>query len=151
LPYLEGFAELEWHVGQIAIEVEARPLTIAALTLHPPKALPDLKLTLQPGLRYLMEAWPIDALMKAFLSQSSSDQFTLDREHVRIELRGARGAFGFARLDPADFSFRRALARGASVGAAAETAFQADGAFDLTGAFSRLFAEGLVVAATSSD
>jgi hypothetical protein len=144
LPCLQGFSELEWHVGQVSVAIDDAPLAIAALSLLDATGLPDVTLRLQPGLRYLAPAWPVDELMRMFLSNCAPDSFALHGEQTWLELRGARGEFRFTRLEPAEFSFRRAIAGGATVAVAAETAFQANDAFDLTAAFSRMFADDLV-------
>lgn len=146
LPYLQDFSELEWHIGHVAVAVDAPSLTIAALSSVNAGGLPELQLKLQPGLRYLAPAWPVDELMRLFLSDSAPASLALEREQIGLELRGARGAFGFARLGPAEFSFRRAIADGATIAVAAEGAIQLNAALDLTAAFFRLFAEALVVA-----
>ena len=151
LPYLEDFGELEWHIGQVSVAIEEPPLTIATLSSHDAAELPDLRLDLQPGVRYLAPDWPVDELMRVFLSRSAPDSFTLHRERVWLELRGARGAFDFVRLEPAEFSFRRAVADGASVAIAADVALHVNAAFDITAVFSRMFSERLVTAVAASD
>jgi hypothetical protein len=150
LPYLRDFSELEWHVGHVSVAVDAPSLTIATLSSIDAGGLPDFQLKLQPGLRYLAPAWPVDELMRLFLSDSAPASLALEREQIGLELRGARGAFDFARLGPAEFSFRHAIAGGATIAVAAEGALQLNAAFDLTAAFSRLFAEALVIAVTAS-
>lgn len=151
LPYLEGFSELEWHIGRVAVAVDAPPLQAAALSSFAAATLPDLTLTLQPGVRYLAPAWPVDELIRLFLSNSAPACFALDQQRIWLELRGTRGAFDFSRREPAEFSFRRAIAGGASVAVAAEAAFHADTAFDLTAAFTRMFADNLVIAVTGGN
>ncbi len=151
LPYLQDFSELEWHIGHVSIAVDEPPLTVAALSSLDATVLPDLKLKLQPGVRYLAPAWPVDELMRVFLSKSAPASIALHREQIWLELRGARGAFDFARLEPAEFAFRRAIAGGTTMAIAAEAALHVNAAFDLTAAFSRLFASKLVVAVTAPD
>lgn len=151
LPYLEGFSELEWHIGQVSIAVDEQPRAVAALSSLDASVLPGLKLKLQPGVRYLAPAWPVDELMRVFLSKSAPASVALHREQIWLELRGVRGAFDFTRLEPAEFSFRRAIAGGATVAVAAEAAFVINAAFELTAAFSRMFAENLVTAVAALD
>lgn len=151
LPYLQGFSELEWNIGQVSVALGDPSLTSAALSSIDPAALPDLTLRLQPGIRYLECAWPVDVLMQLFLSGSAPARFALQCEQIWLELHGARGDFDFVRLDPAEFSFRRAVAGGATMAVAAEAAFDTNAAFDLTGAFLRLFASQRVVAMTAPD
>lgn len=151
LPYIRNFAELEWHLGQIAVATDHPPVKLADLTSFDIDQLPDLRLRCQSGLRYLMADWPVDDLMTLFLSDSAPDSLTLDGEELRLELRGARGAFGFSRLSPDDFVFRNAIADGATVGSAAQAALLVNAAFDLAAAFSRPFSGGLVTAVAVAE
>jgi hypothetical protein len=151
LPYIRSFAELELHLGQIAVATDEPAVKLADLTSFDIDQLPDLTLRLQSGLRYLMADWPVDELMKLFLSDAAPDSLALSGEDLRLELRGARGAFGFSRLSTADFAFRNAIADGAAVGLAAQAALLVNAAFDLAAAFSGLFSGGLVTAVAVAE
>jgi hypothetical protein len=148
LPYVRSFGELEWHLGQVAVAVDQSAMPLGDLTSFDIEQLPGLLLRLQSGLRYVSADWPIDDLMKLFLSDSAPDSFCFNEERIWLELRGACGAFNLARLSPDDFAFRRAIAGGAPVGSAARAALQLNAAFDLATAFSRLFADNLVTTVT---
>ena len=148
VPYLRFVGELEWHLGHVALALDAPPLAISALSGIAEDRLPDVTLTLQPGLRYLAAAWPVDELVKLHLSENAPERFRLDAEDVFLEVHGARGRFDIARLDAASFSFRKALARGGSIGAAAEQALETDPLFEPGQALAGLFAAGLVTAAS---
>ena len=63
-PYLCSFAELEWHLGQVAIAVDQPALALDAFSTLEINTLMDTSLMLQAGLRYLHASWPVDGLMK---------------------------------------------------------------------------------------
>ncbi len=145
-PYVRSFSELEWHLGQIAVALEEPAIALGDLASLDSDQLPDLTLQLQPGLRYLRSDWPIDDLMKVFLSDAAPNSFALTSTECRLELRGSRGAFNLSRLPPHDFAFRTSIAEGATVGKAAQAAIAVDATCDIAAAFSRLFSSGLVTA-----
>ena len=148
VPYLPSFAELDWHLGKVAVEVGRPPAAIGSLAGIPPSSLPDLVLSLQPGLHYLQADWPIDELMRVFVTDTAPERLTLAPESVWLEIRGARGDFHFSRLSEADFVFRRSLQKGDTLGASVEPAFGVDATFDPGRALAGLFAAELVVAAS---
>ena len=85
-----------------------------------PDALPDMLLALQPGLHYLNASWPVDELMKLYLTETAPDRLELSPAKVWIEVRGARGEFHLSRLDAAEYIFRKSVLEGHSIGAAAD-------------------------------
>jgi len=89
LPYLSQFAELEWHLGWLALATED-----------------------SPHLRYLHLHWSLDELIGVYLSDSAPDQFSLRHEDVWLEIRGLRGSLELHRLAPDDF-LRRASGQSA--------------------------------------
>lgn len=80
MPYLKTFAELEWHIGHMAI------------------AIPE-----PHAVRYLRSSWPVDELMKLYLTDSAPDRLEFAPCDVFLEIRGARGEFQFDRLPKAEF------------------------------------------------
>ncbi|MBX9777045.1 MAG: DNA-binding domain-containing protein [Xanthobacteraceae bacterium] len=144
LPYLRDFCELEWHLGRAAIAIDEPPVPISVLARFDPGQLAGLMLRFQSGVRYLHAGRPVDELMQIFLSESAPKSFMLTAEPVWLEIRGARGAFEIARMTADEFAFRNILARGAKVEQAARVAIEANASFDITTAFSNLFAQGLV-------
>ncbi len=151
IPYLRSFAELEWHLGHVAIAIDGPPLAVTAFADIEASALPDIRLTLQPGLRYTHAAWPIDDLIKLYLNETNPDRYVFEPASVHLEIRGARGDFRIERLDPANFVFRRALAEGQTIGTAAEQALESDAAFDPGRALTTLVADGLATAFAQSS
>ena len=79
LPFLRDFAELDWHLGRIAVAVD--------------DAAPE-------GVHRLSSSWPVDRLMARFLDPdgAGTDDTPIGPERVWLELRGARGSFTFTRL-----------------------------------------------------
>lgn len=150
VPYLREFAELEWHVGQVAIAVDRPAVGIEEFSKIESDALPDTLLTLQSGLRYLHMSWRIDELMKLYVTETAPERFELSPADVWVELRGARGEFHFSRLDAAEFIFRKSILERRLIGDAAECALDSNAAFDPGRALVALICAGLVVAITRS-
>jgi hypothetical protein len=151
VPYLHSFAELEWHLGQVAISVERPALALEDFSRVETDALMDAGLTLQAGLRYLHASWPVDDLMKLYLSEAAPSEYRLASADVWLEVRGARGELQINRLGAAEFSFCNAILDGQSIGTAAEHALDANAAFDVGGAFTKLVTGGHVIATTPRD
>jgi hypothetical protein len=146
LPYLRSFAELEWRIGVVSIAIEHSSHAFDALAHLGEAVLPDLVLDLQPGLRYLRAEWPVDDLMKLFLTNSAPGEFVFEPADAWLQIRGARGSFDVTRLEPGDFMFREAILDGRSIGEAAERALDATANFDPGRGLASLLAEGLVTA-----
>jgi hypothetical protein len=146
LPYLHGFAELEWHLGHVAVAVSGPALTLEEHWELDVEALVDARFTLQAGLRYIQASWPVDELMKLYLTDTAPDQLSMEQAEVRIELRGARGEFHITRLEPGDFTFRTAVRDGRSLADAADRAIKSNAAFQPGVALAALVADGLVTA-----
>jgi hypothetical protein len=89
LPYLSQFAELEWHLGRLALATED-----------------------SPHVHYLHLDWSLDELIGVYLSNSAPDQFSLRHEDVWLEIKGLRGSLDMHRLALDDF-LRRAKGRSA--------------------------------------
>jgi hypothetical protein len=144
VPYLRMFAALEWHLGYVAVAIDCPGVTIERFSQINVAALPDAILTMQPGLRYLQASWPVDDLMKLYLTDTAPDRLTLHPADVCVEIRGARGAFQINRVDAADCAFRQAAQSGRSIGEAAEAGLEKHTGFDPGQALTSLVADGLV-------
>ena len=141
---LPAFAELEWHVGHVAIAVDQPALTVEEFSKIDPTLLPEMTLTLQHGLRYMAASWPIDELMKLYLTETVPEHLQMEAGDVLLEIHGSRGEFQINRLDAADFVFRSAIAAGATIGDAAESALDANPAFDSGRSLVSLLLSGFV-------
>jgi hypothetical protein len=126
--YLGQFATLDWHLGRLAIAVDATPLT--SLTTCDPERMADGRLTIQPGVEYLRLDWSLDELMGLYLLGQCPEQYTLRSEAVWLEVRGCRGELSMSRLPECDFAFRRAIAAGANLKDATARAIDTDDSFD---------------------
>jgi hypothetical protein len=146
VPYMRWFAEVDWHLGCVAIAVDQPALSLGDVSALDPDSLSDATLTIQPGVRYLQAPWPVDELMQLFLTEKAPDQFQLSPADVRLEIRGARGAFQIGRLDAGALEFRKAIQDGRTIGAAAELALVADADFDAGRCFAKAMTDGLVIA-----
>jgi Putative DNA-binding domain len=144
LPYLQSFAELEWHVAQVSVAVDCEPVTWVEIVQLGADAVLNTRVALQPGLRYLRASWAIDRLMTTYLTGAEPDQFVLAEVTTHIEVRGARGALWIESLNAGTFLFRRALIGGRRLGDAAEIALAGDPAFDAGKALTSMVAAGLV-------
>jgi len=80
LPYLSQFAELEWHLGRLAVATED-----------------------SPHVHYLHLDWSLDELIGVYLTDSAPEAFALRQENVWLELRGLRGTLEMHRLTLDDF------------------------------------------------
>lgn len=146
VPYLQAFADLDWHLGRLAVAGDLPAVTRTSIAAVPPAQLADTTLTIQAGTHYVAASRPIDDLIMLYLADDTSDRIELPDADVWVEVRGARGAFRFARLTPATFAFRVALASGLSIGDSAERAWAVDTSFDPGAALALLVDAGLVVA-----
>ena len=143
LGYLHAFVELEWHIGRASIAADGPAIALPALEAYGDK-IADVAFVLQPSLHYLAAAWPVDELMRLYLSDIAPERYQLSAGEVRLEIGGSRGNFRFDRLEPGDFSFRCALAKGSPLGAAAEQALEVDEGLDVGAALRRFVTSGLV-------
>jgi hypothetical protein len=144
LPYLAQFATIDWHLGRLAIAISCD--AIDSLAQCDPQRIADAQLRLQPGLEFLEVDWSLDELVAFYLSGELPNRYALRREAVWLELRGARGDLSLQRLSSGDFTFRKALAEGATLGDAATAAHDTDQTFTPQAAVSRLLQERLVTA-----
>jgi len=145
VPYLCAFAQLEWNIGHVAIAVDQPALTIEELSEIDPSLLPQMTLTLQHGLRYMAASWPVDELMKLYLTETAPDHLQMEPSDVSLEIRGSSGEFHFNRLDAADFIFRSTIAAGERIADAAERALGTNPAFDFGQSLISLILSGFVI------
>jgi len=144
LPYLADVARFEWALKMAAMVREATALPVEALAAVPPEKAAYLAVRLQPSARYFVSGWSIDAIWQAN-QQNEVPRIDLARGGTCIEIRRAGDAVDLRRLPLGIFAFRRALADGLVLAAAAKTATVEDPAFDLAAALDRVFGEGLAV------
>ncbi len=151
LACVPAFADLDWHLGRLAVSVDKTPVGRVELTNIGSDDLAECVATIQSGTHYAAAPWPVDALIQVYLADSSPESWTLCDEDVHVEVRGARGEFRFGRLSAAVFAFRTSLAWGRTLGDAARSALANDDAFDPGAALVAVFDEGLITSITTPD
>ena len=151
LTYVPAFADLDWHLGRLAVSIDVAAVGRKRLAAIDPTDLADVGVTLQSGTHYLCASWPIDTLITMYLADASPASWTLVNEEVRIEARGARGSFRFSRLRAGDYTFRVSLAEGQTLGDAASRAREIDPAFDPGVALLTLVDEQLITSVGRSE
>jgi hypothetical protein len=147
VPYLWDFAELEWRIGHVSIAADEPTVTVKDLA----SVAGDDTLRFQGGVRYLEASWPVDELMKVYLTDTPPDQLVFDPARVWLEIRGSRGEFSIQRLDTAQFAFRNSLWNGRSISEAVEHAVNLNSAFDPATDLAALFAGEFLAAGTAQN
>jgi len=79
LPYLAQFAELEWHLGRLALATDD-----------------------SPHVHYLHLDWILDELIGLYLTDSAPDRFVLAPCDAWLEIRGLRGELQMRRMTEED-------------------------------------------------
>jgi hypothetical protein len=85
LPYLAQFAELEWHLGRLALATEE-----------------------SANVEYVHLDWALDELIGFYLTDTAPDEYALRQEDVWLEIRGLRGELRMNRLTGEEFARRLA-------------------------------------------
>lgn len=83
LPYLAQFAELEWHLGCLALATEE-----------------------STNVQYVHLDWALDELIGFYVTDTAPDEYTLRQEDVWLEIRGLRGELQLNRLSGEEFARR---------------------------------------------
>ena len=83
LPYLAQFAELEWHLGRLALAIEE-----------------------SANEQYMHLGWTLDELIGFYLTDTAPDEYALRQEDVWLEIRGLRGELQMNRLTGEEFARR---------------------------------------------
>ncbi len=83
LPYLAQFAELEWHLGRLALATEE-----------------------SASVQHVYLDWALDELIDLYLTDTAPDEYALRQEDVWLEIRGLRGELQMNRLTGEEFARR---------------------------------------------
>jgi putative DNA-binding protein len=83
LPYLTQFAELEWHLGRLALATED-----------------------STNVQHVHLDWALDELIGFYLTDTVPDEYALRQEDVWLEIRGLRGELQMNRLTGEEFARR---------------------------------------------
>jgi hypothetical protein len=140
LPFVAETARLEWAIAEALDEASLPPVPIAALngSYEAPEPV------LQPSFRQVISHWPVLAIWSAH-QDGGAPARGWHRKPERIGVWRAGDNVRFSRLSSAEFSFRYSLARGLGLDKAVARALTHEPMFDLAGALTRLFGDGLVV------
>jgi hypothetical protein len=146
LPYLADVARLDWALNLAFHAPPGGRLKAENLAAVPVERLPSMSIALAPGSVLVSSRYPLDRIWET--SQSGVASGTVDlnsaASHLLVLRRPDDAAF--VGLSAGEAAFVAALAEGMSLEGAAETAFQADPAFDLSTSFARLLALGAFAA-----
>jgi hypothetical protein len=83
LPYLAQFAELEWHLGRLALATNA-----------------------SSNVEYVHLEWALDELIGFYLTDTAPEAYALRQEDVWLEILGLRGELRMNRLSVDEFAVR---------------------------------------------
>ena len=148
-PYLTDVARLEWAMNTVLHADGLPPILRAALGAVPPEDVGRVVLRTDASVAWLSSGWPIDRIWLA--NQPGADPHAtvdLAAGRVCLEIRRNDDAVGLRRLDAAPFTFRAALAQGATLETALSRALDHDPEFDLAGALRAILDEAIVVSFT---
>ena len=104
----------------------------------------SLRLIFASAVYYIDSEYPIDLVWELNQSTDLIEDVVLETQGAHLQVRGG-GWPPWRRLTRADWRFRSAAAGGATLGVATERALEVDCGFDLAGALTGLFSEGLIV------
>ena len=143
LPFLPDVARLERLWLQAYHGPEAAPIPLDALARLPETAISAVRLRLHPTAGLLASSHPVVSLWAANTGRGAHEAVDLGRPETALVLR-PQGQVEVHHLDPGEAAFVRALQAGQPLGAAADTAFATDSAFQLATTLGRVFADGAV-------
>ncbi|WP_422010031.1 DNA-binding domain-containing protein [Reyranella sp.] len=144
LPYLPDIARLEWARHAAFHSADANPADIARLAELPPEALGSVRIGLHPAMAVIASPWPIvsvwttnthDAMPEAPAADWTGETALVTRPHLEVLLY---------RLPPGADRLVTELARGVTLGAAAEEASGTHDSFDLATSLATLFGAGAI-------
>lgn len=142
--WLADLARLEWACEEVLVAADVPAISIEALGVVAPEALPEVRLQLQPALRCVSSRYPVWSVWRANQPDQPGEAIAADRgaEHVVITRTDDRPVL---HLRPeAEVQFVAALSAGAGLQDALESSSLP--VEDLPLALAWLFQNGLVVA-----
>jgi hypothetical protein len=140
--WLADLARLEWAVADAATCGEDPPAGLAALAGLAPAALAATRLKPVTSLRTVASAYPVFSVWRANQADQPGDAVDADAGAESVLLRAADGACVLHRVPPTTLHFIEALAGGAALAEAIDSAgLPVD---SLPGTLGMLFAEGFI-------
>lgn len=147
LPYLADVARLDWALNGAFHAPAVEGLGASDLSAIEADCLPSMALSLTPGAALITSPYPLGQIWLASQPGSEAASVDLNSGGARLLVMRRLDDAAFVELAIAEAAFVTGLLDGGSIETAAEAAFQADSAFDLSTVFARLL--GLkVIAAT---
>ena len=143
LRFLPDVARLEWAVHVAVQAPPADALDLAGLRRVDPVDMLRLRLVPHPGLTYLASPWPVDGIWQAHQDGEPAALPDLGAGGVCLEIGPSEHGVRLRALGRASHALRSGLARGLTLGEAAERAFALDPGFDLSPELSMVLGRGL--------
>lgn len=131
LPYLPDVARLEWAVHTAKPHSDAASLDLARLRRVDPRDMAQLRFVPDPSVVFLTSPWPVDKIWKAHQEGMSKALPGLQDGAVCLQVHAVGETVAMRVLEPATFAFRDALARGLTLGEAADVTRESHPSFDL--------------------
>ena len=146
LPYLADVARLDWALNCAFHALHVEGLGAVELAEIATDRLPSRSLSLTPGATLLTSRFPLGRIWLA--SQPGADAATVDlgSGDARLLVMRRPDDAAFVELSAAEAAFVAALIDGGPIETAAEAAFRADGAVDLSTVFARLIGLQVIAA-----
>lgn len=138
LPYLADVARLDWVLGQAFHVAHGPRLDAADLEGMSSRDLLAITLRLAPGATLLRSAYPLDRIWQACQPGADPAEVDLAAGGVSLLVMRQDHDAAFALLDEGEAEFIEAIARGTSLGKAAQDAVDGNPLFELSRSFARL-------------
>lgn len=150
LPYLADVARLEWAIDEAnrAADAASTPSQVlAALAAVPSERLGALKLSLAPACRLVASRYPLLHIWQVTQPGYQGDaRVGLDEGGEHLLLFRDDSGIPIERIAAADHAWLSALASGAALAEALDSALTVDAAFDLTAALRTYVGRGIIAA-----
>ena len=153
LPYLADVARLEWAQDEANRAADADHLperVLAALALVAPERLPATRLPLAPSCRLVASRFPILRIWQANQEGYGDARVTFDETADMLLIRRELAGVTIERVASAEFAWLEALASGAPLGAALESAQDTGVPFDLATALRSRIGDGTIAGVSTS-
>lgn len=132
-PFLADVARLEWAMHLASEASPTGDLDLAYLRGLDPLQMASLRFVPRAGLAYVASRWPVDRIWSAHQEGASASLPDLEAGSVCLEVSSSEAGVHVRAICRTTYAFRDALARGLTLGEAADLAFALDRSFDLEG------------------
>jgi hypothetical protein len=140
--WLPDIAALEWALQAVAVAPEVPGPALTQLADIAPHRFQDLVFEPNPSTRLVESAFPVVRIWQTNQPDAAPETVDLDAGGDRVLVRRRGGELEFVRLDAADFTFARMLARRTPLGLATDASLAVDPGFDLGRALTSLTLAG---------